>query len=344
MQYDLMVLTLSTVDSILKIEGRFPIEGGCTRRVLGCGLEPGGEGNLMIVFSRMGGRVLPVGPLGDDHYGAFLRQSYSEQGIDVSRLRTVRGYRSPVANCVVDEAGVHSFLSTITSCDFGSASLFLEQFETCRALFLSGYYMTDRADPYCEISRLLALRAKERSAPLFFDPGPLAASILPDMLETVLSCATVIALNDEEAALLTGEHDPALAGCLLSERTDALLLVKAGSKGCYAVGRNVPGRRYPAFPVRMVDTMGAGDSFLGAFAYAWLQDWELETCVTFANASGAVKASKFGTGTKVPTFDEMLAILEQNGYTVPEICRKTRRFTGLRLHKPTDREQTEHGK
>lgn len=339
MQYDLMLLTLSTADSILKIEGRFPIEGNCTRRVLSDGLEPGGEGNLMIVFSRMGGKVLPVGPLGDDYYGDFLRQSYRELGIDVSRLYTVSGHRSSVARCVIDEAGIHSFISAITTCEQTDAAPFLEQFEHCRSLFLSGYYMTDRSDAYCEISRLLALRAKERGVPVFFDPGPLAASILPDMLETVLSCSTVIALNSDETVMLTGESDPERAGRILSERTDALLLLKAGARGCYAVGKSLAGHWYPAFPVQTVDTMGAGDSFLGAFAYAWLQDWELASCVTFANAAGAVKASKFGTGTKVPTFDEMVAILEQNGYTVPEACRKARCFAGLWQSKPSERSQ-----
>lgn len=332
MQYDLMLITRSTVDSILQIAGHFPIEGGCTRRVLSTGLEPGGEGNLMITFSRMGGSVLPVGPLGDDAYGRFLRQSYRQEKIDVSQLKTVPGYCSPVATCIIDEGGAHSFLSTLTGCDFEGEALLLEQLAKCSGLYLSGYYMTDAKDPYYTTSCALARFAQRRSIPVFFDPGPLAASILPEALETALSCSSVISLNAEEAACLTGEYDPERAGIALSKQTCALVLVKAGSCGCYAV-RNAKGEWYPAFPVQTVDTMAAGDSFLGAFAYAWLRGWDRDTCIVFANAAGAVKASKFGTGTKVPTFDEMVSLLEQNGYLIPEACKKARHFETLQLKK-----------
>ncbi len=320
-KYDVLVLTASTVDMIIEMEGTFPVEGGCSRRVRASHPEPGGEGNLMIVCSRLGGNVLPVGPIGDDYYGSYLLKAYQEQGIETKFLKKTQDYQTPVANCIIDEKGIHSFVSTIGFSVFDGHEKAPELLEQCKGFYLCGYHLSDQTQPFCGLAMKMLESACERNREIFFDPGPLCRDIEPKMLEEVLAKSTVVALNDEEAEALTGQKDPVRASEALRQRTKALILLKAGARGCYAVSPDTEGRWYPGFKVPVVDTMGAGDSFLGAFIYAWLQKWDLETCVVCANAAGAAKTAKLGTGTQVPTFDETVAIMEKNGYNFPDNAR-----------------------
>lgn len=317
--YDILVLTSSTVDIVIEMEGTFPIEGNCSRRVRSLHPEPGGEANMMIVYSRIGGKVLPVGPIGTDDCGRYLLNTYRKLGIETGYLTQIEEYQTPIANCIIDETGEHSFVSMIGSHRFSEVEDAWELLDRCKGFYLSGYHLAGTAEPFCALSLELLRRADERQKEVFFDPGPLCDQISREVLDEVLQKATVISLNSEEARKLTGCEEPAEAANALKEATGALVLLKSGRQGCYAVSAVLPGKWYPGFRVKAVDTMGAGDSFLGAFAYAWLQDWEMDLCIAFANAAGAAKAAKLGTGTQVPTLVEMLAILRQNGYNFSDL-------------------------
>lgn len=329
-KYDVLLLTESTLDIILEIEGSFPILGGCTRRVKNTFLEPGGEGNILIMFSRMGGKILPVGPLGDDYYGTYLRNAYKKQGIDTSCLKTVKGFDTPVANCIIDEQGEHSFVSYLKGCEFVEEEEVAKLLEECGGLFVSGYHIVDADSAFFRLTLRLIDAAKKQGIPIFFDPGPLAGQMEQRALQKVLANSTVISLNNEEACSLTKCVDEETAAEKLAEQTNGVIVVKAGGQGCY-VWFEGKGKWYPGFQVKVVDTMGAGDSFLGALMYAWVKGFDMDTCFILANAAGAVKTAKFGTGTKVPTFDEMVAILERNGYNIPEVCKNVKKFVELKL-------------
>ena len=67
------------------------------------------------------------------------------------------------------------------------------------------------------------------------------------------------------------------------------------------------------------------------FIYGYLEGFDLNTCLTLANASGAVKATKFGSGRSVPTFDEVVELLENNGYNINKASKKAGKFINLEL-------------
>ena len=65
----------------------------------------------------------------------------------------------------------------------------------------------------------------------------------------------------------------------------------------------------PGFPVVARDVAGAGDCFAAAFVYGHLSGWGLERAAVLANATGAAKVQKRGTGRQAPTPDEVRAVL-----------------------------------
>jgi sugar/nucleoside kinase (ribokinase family) len=82
---------------------------------------------------------------------------------------------------------------------------------------------------------------------------------------------------------------------------------------------SVNGRRTeaPGFSVDVVDTTGAGDVFHGAIVYGVLQEWEASHILLFANAVSALKCTRLGGRTGIPSVDEVNAFLRARGVEIP---------------------------
>lgn len=88
----------------------------------------------------------------------------------------------------------------------------------------------------------------------------------------------------------------------------SVVLVTLGEQGCRG---QAEGRRFgfPAFPVEVVDTTGAGDVFHGAYIYGMLQQWEPMKTVEFASAVAAVQCTRLGGRTGIPDLEQALRFL-----------------------------------
>jgi sugar/nucleoside kinase (ribokinase family) len=118
--------------------------------------------------------------------------------------------------------------------------------------------------------------------------------------------------NEQEAERLTGCVDPAFAGQALLANGSKLAVIKRGAAGCVLVTQHETVLA-PAYPVTVVDATGAGDSVAGAVIYGWFNGLKLADLGRLANATGAAKVQKRGTGHNVPSIDEVHAVLERFG-------------------------------
>src|SRR5690606_33528856 len=120
----------------------------------------------------------------------------------------------------------------------------------------------------------------------------------------VLPFATVAVGNREECEVAVGETDPERAADALLERGVRIAIVKQGPKGVLAKTREeavvVPPR-----PVQVVNGLGAGDAFGGALCHGLLSGWGLERTLRYANAAGAIVASRLECSTAMPTAAEV---------------------------------------
>lgn len=328
MQYDILMPCFPILDVIIPMEDEFPIHAGESKIAHRMTDEAGGPANIFFAASRMGASVLPVGTVGSDAHGRFLLQAYAAEGIDISHLQIRSGYSTPQALCINTPSGRHAFITMIHGAPPADAGILRSALEQARSLALTGYLL---ASPDVGYSLLPLLRyARELQRDIFFDPGPLIPGIPEPVLCEALAAATVLIVNDEEAALLTGGGSMEAMASGLSQRTGGAVVIKAGARGCYTLHRG--GARWHAgFSVPLVDTTGAGDSFMGAFMHGWLSGWGLETASILANAAGAVKVSKPGSGRQVPTYREVARLLRESGYTVPAVNDPANRFISLAL-------------
>jgi sugar/nucleoside kinase (ribokinase family) len=157
--------------------------------------------------------------------------------------------------------------------------------------------------------------AREAGVPVFFDAGPgnprvdnawhLEASIM----------STVVLATERQAARVTGEADPLDAARMLLDKGVELVVLKRAVAGCLLVDANTM-EIAPGYPVQARDATGAGDSFDGAVIYGYLKGFDLPALGTLANATGAAKVRKLGTGHNMPWPAEIRQILDryEEGY------------------------------
>lgn len=115
-----------------------------------------------------------------------------------------------------------------------------------------------------------------------------------------LAHATVAVGNLDECEIATGEREPYTAARTLLAAGVELAVVKQGPKGVLAVHRDGTVADVPPLPVEVVNGLGAGDAFGGALCHGLLAGWETERVMRYANAAGAIVASRLACSPAMP--------------------------------------------
>jgi len=293
------------VDLSLRLE-RFPLRAGEMQRSPYAELGPGGACNVAIACRRFGLQVTCLGEIGDDEFGEIIRRGLAGEDVDVGQLAVTPGARTPLAGVLVDEAGEPAYIGFPGSLGLGALlSSWEPAIESAQAIFTDGW----AEHPGAARMRVdLLQRSARNGIPTFFDPGPGNPALDNEWHREAIRAARVLLLNGEEARRLTGIELPRDSLKALGQMGPELVLVKLGANGCLALrGEQIV--ELAGIPVPRVDATGAGDSLAGAVVYAWLGGLDLDSLTVLANAAGAAKVQKRGTGRNVPTLAEIRAVL-----------------------------------
>jgi len=300
-----MVFTIVTlgdlVADIAVMVPALPLEQNRYQEAYSVSLEPGGAGNFLITGSRLGMHMIAIGALGDDTFGHHVGAALLEEGVDMALVDYPAGSTTTTVLVLNDDAG-----HTVMTGAYGSGQplkfnpAWEDRILLADAVFAFGYSLREHRIQSAVLTALEYAHAAGR--PVFFDPGPEFNLVDHDTRDRALSSANVILLTEEEVAV-TGATSPAELLCHSS-----IVVVKRGAGGSQIWGSegtvDVAG-----FPVDIRDVAGAGDCFAAAFVYGYLSCWPIQRIATFANATGAAKVKKRGTGRQVPTADEVRAVL-----------------------------------
>ncbi|OOC53624.1 MULTISPECIES: PfkB family carbohydrate kinase [Nocardiopsis] len=145
---------------------------------------------------------------------------------------------------------------------------------------------------------------------LVLDPAPVVGDLPEQVLDRVLARVDLLSLSAGEAATMTGRTDPGEAAALLVRRVrpGGVVVVRDSSKGCVVAEPGGVPRRVPGFPVRAVDTNGAGDAHVGVFTAAVADGLAPLEAARRANAACALAVTRQGPAT-CPTAKETDALL-----------------------------------
>jgi 5-dehydro-2-deoxygluconokinase len=129
-------------------------------------------------------------------------------------------------------------------------------------------------------------------------------------VQQALPYATVAVGNLDECDTAVGVREPLAAATALHDHGVDLAVVKQGPKGVLAHDRSLA-VEVPPTPVDVVNGLGAGDAFGGAMCHGLLSGWPIERIMRFANAAGAIVASRLACSDAMPTTGEVEAFLER---------------------------------
>lgn len=271
-------------------------------------VEPGGAGNFLIAGQRLGMEMRAGGAVGNDAFGGLILDILREEGIDVSAVQVLPDGSTTTVLVLVDRHGNHVFLGKSIEGQKLDAGPWMDALlDAVNALQVWGYTFLEA--PLVDAMVALVEKAHRRGIPVFFDPGPQLRTD-SELLARFVGHLHGVFLTEAEIPLLTHGQ----MGCegvrrILSQGPN-IVIVKQGVKGCtlYTHNETVVS---PGFSVPLRDTTAAGDSFAAAFLYGYLQGWPLDRVATLANAMGAAKVQKVGSGRQVPTRDDVLRVLRQ---------------------------------
>lgn len=313
----IVVLGDLLADLSLRIEA-FPVQAGGMQHVSYFELGPGGAANTAIAAARLGLSVGHLGEIGDDRAGRWILEDLKAEAVDVSGVITSAQATTAVAGVIVDARGEPAYLGYPGRQYLPSLpEAWGERIRTAEALFVDGWVdHTRQADLVLEGLKV----AGEAGVPSFFDPGPGNPALDNAWHAAACRRATVVLATEDEAQRISGRSDPLESAKALLALGPTLVVVKRGVAGCFLV-RQEEVHLAGGYPVDALDTTGAGDSLDAAVIDGWLRQLPLARMGTLANAVGAAKVLKLGTGRNVPTRDEVRAVLKRFGVSEEGLLR-----------------------
>ncbi len=137
-----------------------------------------------------------------------------------------------------------------------------------------------------------------------------STEVASEVIQRALPYVSVAVGNQEECAVAVGETDPELAADALLAAGVELAVVKQGPKGVLAKTRTERVES-PPIHVQTLNGLGAGDGFGGSLCHGLLAGWPLEKTLRWANAAGAIVASRLECSTAMPTESEIEDLLDR---------------------------------
>lgn len=310
------VCVLGSVNMDLVIRSpRLPVPG---ETLLGGPFEthPGGKGNNQAVAAaRMGARVSFVGAVGSDAYGADMRGVLAREGVDVSRVLTRENVTTGIAVIVVDEHGQNTIVvapgsnGTLTARDVRSAA---ETIRSCDVLLMQLEIPMEAVVEGAKIARSAGRRVVLNAAP---------AATLP---EDLLAALDLLVVNETEADMVTRGMGLIVDGTRLASsragfssvvgRARALarerkfeIVVTLGKAGAVWIDREGRITESDAFSVKSIDSVAAGDAFVGALASGG--EGDVSRVLRRACAAGALATTRRGAVESLPRGEEVDGLL-----------------------------------
>ena len=283
------------MDFVVRVES-LPLPG---ETVLGAGFRtiPGGKGaNQACAAGRLGGRVRMIGRVGDDPFGAQLKEDLAAAVVDVREVRVTDATPTGVALILVDASGQNQ----IVVAPGANAALSPSDIEEAFAGAADEYLLLQLEIPL-ESVITAATAARRRGMTVILDPAP--ARTLPHEL---LACVDVLTPNENEALTLLGRREATVSlaqapdvANRLRDLGPGIVIVKLGANGAFLSSASAAGH-FAAPRVEVVDVTAAGDTFNGALAVALAEGQNMAGAIAFANAAAALSVTRAGAQASIP--------------------------------------------
>ncbi|MGI5208645.1 carbohydrate kinase family protein [Spirillospora sp. CA-108201] len=267
----------------------------------------GAAAGTAVALARLGNEVVSVGAIGDDDLGDLLVTIMRREGVDVRGLvRRTADRTSASILPIRPDGGRPSFHVPGANLTLTPGAVGPGLLGAASAVHLGGPDVTFGLNDPAFFTMLDA--AREAGTVVTMD----LLSTMPDLLDgaaAFLPHVDHFLPNGEQAALMTGEDDPAEAAAALLARGPRTVVVTLGGDGSLvATAEGV--HRLPALPVEVVDTTGCGDAYCAGFITGLAHGGDVLEAARWGTAAAATVAQGLGSDACLTGLDAVLALLD----------------------------------
>ena len=258
---------------------------------------PGGKGsNAAIAAARQGAKVGLIARVGGDDFGQMGLDLWAYEGIDSRFVVRAKGEVNGTALIMVYDDGDNS-IAVYPGAGVGLSSTHVA---AAQSMLAQARLVMASCEVPLEATQTAFEIAKQHQATTLLNPAP--AMPLPDALWPWID---VLTPNEGELLALAKEQDVTLAANALLARGVKAVVVTLGANGCCLFRPNESALHVPGHAMKVVDTIGAGDTFTGALAAALTRQTPWHNALSWANAAAALSTQAQGAVSAMPTLQEV---------------------------------------
>jgi 5-dehydro-2-deoxygluconokinase len=266
--------------------------------------------NVAVAAARLGRRTAVITKVGDDPFGRYIRGALTGFGVDPRFVGTDAELRTPLAFCEIHPPDDFPLLfyrePSAPDLQLTASDLDADAVRDAGIFWVTGTGLS--VEP-SRSTTLEALTWREGETIVDLDWRPMFWTEEPGgYMRAAVERASVAVGNAEEAGVAVGAGEPLEMARRLLALGPRLAIVKLGPRGVLAATAEEHWV-VPPVPVEVVNGLGAGDAFGGALCHGLLSGWDVERIVRYANAAGAVVASRLGCADDMPTAADVEARL-----------------------------------
>jgi 5-dehydro-2-deoxygluconokinase len=268
---------------------------------------------VAVGAARLGRRAAVITKVGADGFGTYVREALRAFDVDARWVGTHPTLRTPLVFCEVYPPDRFPLLfyrqPKAPDMELTLADLDLDAVGRVPLFWTTGTGLTDEPSRGTTLAALARRRDGITVHDLDHRPAFWASTEeARRWAHEAIAHASVVVGNEDEVEMATGERDARRAAAALLAMGPRLAIVKRGGEGAYA--RTPDGEvTAPAVPTTVLCGLGAGDAFGGALSHGLLAGWDLARTLAFANAAGAIVASRLACADAMPTADEVDALV-----------------------------------
>ncbi|MGQ7658953.1 carbohydrate kinase family protein [Streptococcus suis] len=257
--------------------------------------------NVVSILHHLGVEYDFISPVGTGIYGTFVKEGLNQLGIQTPI--SIEGANG-CCYCFVELDGERTFLSD-HGVEYSFSPSWLDSYDLFQydLVYICGLEVEE------ETGQALVDWLKTCGRQLIFAPGPRGNLIPVNRMSQLLALSPILHLNEQEAMSLAQETDIEKAIQVLFDRTQQLIIVTQGSNG--AVAFDGEWHEAPSFPAIVKDTIGAGDSHVGAMMAALVTDKSVADSLVFANRVASYIVANPGVHLPSSTYEDLRKYLSE---------------------------------
>jgi 5-dehydro-2-deoxygluconokinase len=275
--------------------------------------------NVAVGAARLGRRSAVLTKVGPDGFGSYVRQALTDFGVDSQFVGTAPQLLTPVVSCSLDPPAdpplLFYRLPTAPDLTLTVDDVPWQLVTSVPLLWITGTGVSVEPARGTQLE-MLARRGRPDSAegrwtvldldwrPMFWN----SASEARQQYQRMLPYVSVAVGNRSEVEVAVGTSDPAEAARRLIQAGVELVLVKQGADGVLVATADSM-TTVAAQPIEVVCGLGAGDAFGAALANGLLAGWPPRRIAEYANAAGAIVASRLACADAMPSLAELTALV-----------------------------------